>query len=209
MKLSQSMENLERELICPLCKDYFTTPLLLPCQHNVCHKCAKEYVMGGCRPGIRSPGPLNGHIHGSHSLVNSPRGTPSSGTPRDSPVTSPRTISPAGSVTSLPGEPCPNPKSPPESPRPPRPTSTTPSEAAIAARKKKALRRRATLSGPPILPSKNELQRATTPRETKRGEYNWRKKCTLSPRCRNACIVQYWAIFMFQYCQLKINTSLF
>ncbi|XP_022104238.1 E3 ubiquitin-protein ligase Trim36-like [Acanthaster planci] len=38
------MTSLERELICPICKDYFTTPLSLPCQHNVCHRCAKDQV---------------------------------------------------------------------------------------------------------------------------------------------------------------------
>ncbi|XP_071805054.1 E3 ubiquitin-protein ligase TRIM36-like [Asterias amurensis] len=37
--------SLERELICPICQDYFTTPLSLPCQHNVCHRCAKEQVL--------------------------------------------------------------------------------------------------------------------------------------------------------------------
>ncbi|XP_071945474.1 E3 ubiquitin-protein ligase TRIM36-like [Antedon mediterranea] len=36
------MENLEKELICPICDDYFTTPIVLPCHHNICHKCARE-----------------------------------------------------------------------------------------------------------------------------------------------------------------------
>ncbi|XP_072036343.1 E3 ubiquitin-protein ligase TRIM36-like isoform X2 [Amphiura filiformis] len=152
------MENLERELICPLCKDYFTTPLLLPCQHNVCHKCAKDYVMGMSfrGNGVKSPtGILNGHSGSLNSpRTESPRSTP----PRNSPVTSPRNISPAGSVTSLPAE---GRKSPPESPRP---TSATPAATAAGLRrKKKSLQRRATLSGPPILPSKKSL----TPRDVK------------------------------------------
>ncbi|XP_030842440.1 E3 ubiquitin-protein ligase Trim36 isoform X2 [Strongylocentrotus purpuratus] len=44
--MANNMEHLERELICPLCSDYFTTPLLLPCNHNVCHRCAKAQLTG-------------------------------------------------------------------------------------------------------------------------------------------------------------------
>uniref|UniRef100_A0A3P8Q880 RING-type E3 ubiquitin transferase n=1 Tax=Astatotilapia calliptera TaxID=8154 RepID=A0A3P8Q880_ASTCA len=35
----------KRELICPICKELFTHPLILPCQHSVCHKCVKELLM--------------------------------------------------------------------------------------------------------------------------------------------------------------------
>ncbi|KFV09480.1 E3 ubiquitin-protein ligase TRIM36, partial [Tauraco erythrolophus] len=35
---------IERELVCPACKELFTHPLILPCQHNVCHKCVKEIL---------------------------------------------------------------------------------------------------------------------------------------------------------------------
>ncbi|XP_002736489.1 E3 ubiquitin-protein ligase TRIM36-like [Saccoglossus kowalevskii] len=34
------MTSYEKELICPVCEDYFISPLVLPCQHNLCHKCA-------------------------------------------------------------------------------------------------------------------------------------------------------------------------
>ncbi|XP_041479512.1 E3 ubiquitin-protein ligase Trim36-like isoform X2 [Lytechinus variegatus] len=44
--MASNMEHLERELICPICNDYFTTPLLLPCNHNVCHRCAKAQLTG-------------------------------------------------------------------------------------------------------------------------------------------------------------------
>ncbi|XP_071887375.1 E3 ubiquitin-protein ligase TRIM36 isoform X3 [Anas platyrhynchos] len=37
-------KSIERELICPACKELFTHPLILPCQHNVCHKCVKEIL---------------------------------------------------------------------------------------------------------------------------------------------------------------------
>uniref|UniRef100_A0A3B4AWZ4 RING-type domain-containing protein n=1 Tax=Periophthalmus magnuspinnatus TaxID=409849 RepID=A0A3B4AWZ4_9GOBI len=33
------------ELICPICKELFTHPLILPCQHSVCHKCVRELLM--------------------------------------------------------------------------------------------------------------------------------------------------------------------
>uniref|UniRef100_A0A6I8P0H9 Tripartite motif containing 36 n=1 Tax=Ornithorhynchus anatinus TaxID=9258 RepID=A0A6I8P0H9_ORNAN len=39
-----TFKNIERELICPTCKELFTNPLILPCQHNVCHKCVKELL---------------------------------------------------------------------------------------------------------------------------------------------------------------------
>ncbi|XP_070560396.1 E3 ubiquitin-protein ligase TRIM36-like isoform X2 [Ptychodera flava] len=39
------MDSFERELICPVCDDYFTSPLVLPCQHNLCHKCAIKMVL--------------------------------------------------------------------------------------------------------------------------------------------------------------------
>ncbi|XP_056266526.1 E3 ubiquitin-protein ligase TRIM63-like isoform X4 [Pseudoliparis swirei] len=37
------MESLEKQLICPICLDTFTKPVvILPCQHNLCRKCADE-----------------------------------------------------------------------------------------------------------------------------------------------------------------------
>uniref|UniRef100_A0A3Q2Q2W1 Tripartite motif containing 36 n=1 Tax=Fundulus heteroclitus TaxID=8078 RepID=A0A3Q2Q2W1_FUNHE len=42
---SVPIKNIERELICPICKELFTHPLILPCQHSVCHKCVKELLM--------------------------------------------------------------------------------------------------------------------------------------------------------------------
>ncbi|NWI95097.1 TRI36 ligase, partial [Pitta sordida] len=39
-----AIKGIERELLCPACKELFTHPLILPCQHNVCHKCVKEIL---------------------------------------------------------------------------------------------------------------------------------------------------------------------
>ncbi|NXT70168.1 TRI36 ligase, partial [Chaetops frenatus] len=39
-----AIKGIERELICPACKELFTHPLILPCQHNVCHKCVKDIL---------------------------------------------------------------------------------------------------------------------------------------------------------------------
>ncbi|XP_044302661.1 E3 ubiquitin-protein ligase TRIM36 [Varanus komodoensis] len=39
-----TIKNIERELICPACKELFTHPLILPCQHSICHKCVKEIM---------------------------------------------------------------------------------------------------------------------------------------------------------------------
>ncbi|KAK1889533.1 Tripartite motif-containing protein 54 [Dissostichus eleginoides] len=37
------MENLEKQLICPVCLEMFSKPVvILPCQHNLCRKCAND-----------------------------------------------------------------------------------------------------------------------------------------------------------------------
>uniref|UniRef100_A0A8B9Z9E5 Tripartite motif containing 46 n=1 Tax=Buteo japonicus TaxID=224669 RepID=A0A8B9Z9E5_9AVES len=40
-----SMKNMERELVCPVCKEMYKQPLALPCTHNVCHVCASEVLL--------------------------------------------------------------------------------------------------------------------------------------------------------------------
>ncbi|XP_064420659.1 tripartite motif-containing protein 55 isoform X2 [Latimeria chalumnae] len=41
----QTMDNLERQLICPICLEIFTKPVvILPCQHNLCRKCANDIL---------------------------------------------------------------------------------------------------------------------------------------------------------------------
>ncbi|XP_074847674.1 tripartite motif-containing protein 54 isoform X2 [Carettochelys insculpta] len=40
---SHSMDNLEKQLICPICLEMFSKPVvILPCQHNLCRKCAND-----------------------------------------------------------------------------------------------------------------------------------------------------------------------
>uniref|UniRef100_A0A8C0FY01 Uncharacterized protein n=1 Tax=Chelonoidis abingdonii TaxID=106734 RepID=A0A8C0FY01_CHEAB len=37
------IDSLERQLICPICLEMFTKPVvILPCQHNLCRKCAND-----------------------------------------------------------------------------------------------------------------------------------------------------------------------
>ncbi|XP_048386077.2 tripartite motif-containing protein 55a isoform X2 [Stegostoma tigrinum] len=39
----QTMDNLEKQLICPICLEMFSKPVvILPCQHNLCRKCASD-----------------------------------------------------------------------------------------------------------------------------------------------------------------------
>ncbi|EHA98143.1 E3 ubiquitin-protein ligase TRIM36 [Heterocephalus glaber] len=40
-----NINTIKRELICPACKELFTHPLILPCQHSICHKCVKELLL--------------------------------------------------------------------------------------------------------------------------------------------------------------------
>ncbi|XP_043923311.1 tripartite motif-containing protein 55 isoform X2 [Protopterus annectens] len=42
-KEQQTMDNLEKQLICPICLEMFSKPVvILPCQHNLCRKCAND-----------------------------------------------------------------------------------------------------------------------------------------------------------------------
>ncbi|XP_062843424.1 tripartite motif-containing protein 55a [Trichomycterus rosablanca] len=42
-KNRETMESLEKQLICPICLEMFTKPVvILPCQHNLCRKCAND-----------------------------------------------------------------------------------------------------------------------------------------------------------------------
>lgn len=37
------MESLEKQLLCPICLEMFSKPVvILPCQHNLCRKCAND-----------------------------------------------------------------------------------------------------------------------------------------------------------------------
>ncbi|CAH1227373.1 MID1 [Branchiostoma lanceolatum] len=38
------MEGLEDELTCPVCLELYTCPLLLPCHHNLCLRCAEAFL---------------------------------------------------------------------------------------------------------------------------------------------------------------------
>lgn len=45
-----AMENLEKQLICPICLEMFTKPVvILPCQHNLCRKCANDIFQVSAR----------------------------------------------------------------------------------------------------------------------------------------------------------------
>ncbi|XP_035276913.1 tripartite motif-containing protein 54 [Anguilla anguilla] len=40
---TNAMDSLEKQLICPICLEMFTKPVvILPCQHNLCRKCAND-----------------------------------------------------------------------------------------------------------------------------------------------------------------------
>ena len=45
---AHSMDNLEKQLICPICLEMFSKPVvILPCQHNLCRKCANDVFQVG------------------------------------------------------------------------------------------------------------------------------------------------------------------
>uniref|UniRef100_A0AAY4AJU0 Tripartite motif-containing protein 54 n=1 Tax=Denticeps clupeoides TaxID=299321 RepID=A0AAY4AJU0_9TELE len=51
-----TMDNLEKQLICPICLEIFTKPVvILPCQHNLCRKCAND-IFQASNPYLASRG---------------------------------------------------------------------------------------------------------------------------------------------------------
>ncbi|KAF5902986.1 E3 ubiquitin-protein ligase TRIM63-like isoform X1, partial [Clarias magur] len=47
------MDSLEKQLICPICLEMFTKPVvILPCQHNLCRKCANDIFQTELSEGI-------------------------------------------------------------------------------------------------------------------------------------------------------------
>lgn len=52
---AHSMDNLEKQLICPICLEMFSKPVvILPCQHNLCRKCANDVFQVGAGQGSGS-----------------------------------------------------------------------------------------------------------------------------------------------------------
>ncbi|XP_077366606.1 tripartite motif-containing protein 54 isoform X2 [Festucalex cinctus] len=50
------MENLQKQLLCPVCLEMFSKPVvILPCQHNLCRKCAND-VFQSSNPSWQSRG---------------------------------------------------------------------------------------------------------------------------------------------------------
>ena len=50
------MESLEKQLICPICLEMFSKPVvILPCQHNLCRKCANDVLQVRGGPCTHSP----------------------------------------------------------------------------------------------------------------------------------------------------------
>ncbi|XP_070781753.1 tripartite motif-containing protein 54 [Enoplosus armatus] len=60
-----TMENLEKQLICPVCLEMFSKPVvILPCQHNLCRKCAND-IFQSINPLWQSRGPSSMAASGS------------------------------------------------------------------------------------------------------------------------------------------------
>ncbi|XP_078667336.1 uncharacterized protein LOC144909152 [Branchiostoma floridae x Branchiostoma belcheri] len=51
------MEALESELTCPVCLELYNTPLLLPCLHNLCQRCAEEILLSAQKKGKKTTEP--------------------------------------------------------------------------------------------------------------------------------------------------------
>ncbi|XP_076612777.1 tripartite motif-containing protein 54 [Chaetodon auriga] len=59
------MENLEKQLICPVCLEIFSKPVvILPCQHNLCRKCAND-IFQSANPLSQSRGSSSMAVTGS------------------------------------------------------------------------------------------------------------------------------------------------
>ncbi|XP_075868280.1 tripartite motif-containing 46b isoform X2 [Nelusetta ayraudi] len=70
-QVKSNMKSLECELHCPVCKDIFKQPVVLPCQHSVCLMCASEVLVASGYPLPELP-----------PEPNSPASTPNMRSPR-------------------------------------------------------------------------------------------------------------------------------
>ncbi|MEE6516424.1 hypothetical protein FKM82_025868 [Ascaphus truei] len=70
VRISTSMKNMERELLCPVCKEMYKHPVILPCKHNVCQLCASEILL------------QRGYVCDPNSEPSSPVTSPSTRSPR-------------------------------------------------------------------------------------------------------------------------------
>lgn len=53
---AHSMDSLEKQLICPICLEMFSKPVvILPCQHNLCRKCANDVFQVGSGQVVKNP----------------------------------------------------------------------------------------------------------------------------------------------------------
>ncbi|XP_068199477.1 tripartite motif-containing protein 54 [Antennarius striatus] len=60
-----TMENLEKQLVCPVCLEMFSKPVvILPCQHNLCRKCAND-IFQSANPLWQSRGSSSSMVSGS------------------------------------------------------------------------------------------------------------------------------------------------
>ncbi|XP_032829652.1 tripartite motif-containing protein 46 [Petromyzon marinus] len=105
------LKAIERELTCPMCKELFATPLLLPCHHSACRACIKDALLllgRGSSPGgapfqALAQEEQHGSQHSSPGLtpIHSPRG-PKSPAPGPSPCSPGSAASPVGLAGPLP-----------------------------------------------------------------------------------------------------------
>ncbi|OCT66762.1 tripartite motif-containing protein 46 isoform X1 [Xenopus laevis] len=70
VRISTSMKNMERELLCPVCNEMYKQPVILPCKHNVCQVCATEILL------------QRGYMCDPNSEPNSPASSPATRSPR-------------------------------------------------------------------------------------------------------------------------------
>ncbi|XP_068609551.1 tripartite motif-containing protein 54 [Brachionichthys hirsutus] len=60
-----TMDSLEKQLVCPVCLEMFSKPVvILPCQHNLCRKCASDVVQSANAP-WQSRGSSSASVGGS------------------------------------------------------------------------------------------------------------------------------------------------
>uniref|UniRef100_A0A8C4RLE7 Tripartite motif containing 46b n=1 Tax=Erpetoichthys calabaricus TaxID=27687 RepID=A0A8C4RLE7_ERPCA len=81
VRISSNMKSMERELLCPVCKEIVKQPIVLPCLHNVCLLCASEVLV---QHGYQVPDPVI-------SEPSSPATSPNTRSPRQGRRPLPRT----------------------------------------------------------------------------------------------------------------------
>ena len=74
--IEKGLEELDEEIICPVCQEHFRDPKILPCLHYYCKECIRQLVLragANRRPPLRTPSAKGKQFCLKMTPINCPR----------------------------------------------------------------------------------------------------------------------------------------